>query len=152
MTMAWSKLRTERFWSRVRTGARDDCWLWEGSMRRDGYGQFSVGGRSNRRQMMPHRIAYEMIIGPIPVGKILDHLCRVRHCVNPRHLEPVTNRENVLRGDGVTARNARKTHCPQGHPLAGHNLVPTFLRMGARKCRRCHAETDTRARERRARA
>ena len=80
---------------------------------------------------LAHRVAYELQVGPIPVGLQLDHLCRVRSCVNPAHLEPVTSAENTRRG-----LRAMKTHCPQGHPYAGENLLirPT----GQRRCRTCH--------------
>ncbi len=82
----------ERFWAKVdRSG---ECWLWTGNVYRDGYGQFYV----ERRQVRAHRWAYESEVGPIPEGLVLDHLCRVRLCVRPSHLEPVTNRENLLRG------------------------------------------------------
>lgn len=87
-----------------------------------------------------HRVVYEELVGPIPDGLMLDHLCRVRHCVNPEHLEPVTNRENVLRGEGHSAKAARATHCLKGHPYAGENL--RILSNGWRRCRACHRERE----------
>lgn len=118
----------QRFWSKV--DASGDCWLWLGSITANGYGQTSVGGR----RQAAHRYAYEQTVGPIPNGLQLDHLCRVHACVNPDHLEPVTNRENVLRGVGTSAVNARKTHCIHGHPLSGDNLM---VYGSWRKCRTC---------------
>jgi hypothetical protein len=108
------------------------CWLWTGGLTRDGYGVFWV----NRKQRRPaHRWSYEHFVGPIPEGLQIDHLCRVRRCVNPDHLEPVTNRENILRGDTFAAANGRKTHCPKGHPYEGENLYEI---RGERRCRACN--------------
>ena len=130
----------ERFEAKVtKTGT---CWLWGACVRSDGYGWFSVGGRS----MAAHRYAYEQYVGPIPDGMALDHLCRVRRCVNPRHLEAVTDRVNILRGRGRAAENAKKTHCGNGHPLSGDNLKPWHLQRGKRKCRACSNARDRRYR------
>lgn len=83
-----------------------------------------------------HRIMYEDFVGPIPVGLQIDHLCRNMRCVNPAHLEPVTGRQNTLRGVGPTAQNARKTHCVHGHEFTEDN---TYVeRGGGRHCRECH--------------
>lgn len=90
------------------------CWLWLGALDRDGYGHISVGRKTNTGA---HRAAYEAFVGPIPTGMVIDHRCRVRCCVNPDHLEPVTPRENVLRGDSSAAEFARRTHCKRGHRL-----------------------------------
>jgi hypothetical protein len=128
-----------RFWSRVDKTA--DCWLWTGSINSSGYGVLHI----DRRPVRAHRLAYEELVGPIPYGLALDHLCRVRNCVRPDHLEPVTLGENVLRGVSPSAVNRRKTHCPQGHPF---NETNTYRRSGRRVCRECSLEWDRRARER----
>jgi len=119
----------KNFWDKV--DKTEVCWLWTACKDRDGYGIFYYNGTNYRA----HRMAYELIVGPIPEGLTIDHLCRVRACVNPDHLEPVTQRENVLRGDTVPAKNAKKTHCKQGHPYSGYNL---YIRTnGYRSCRTC---------------
>ena len=118
-----------RFWDKVEKGP--GCWNWSGRVGRKGYGQF---GNGRSRSTLVHKIAYEAIRGPVPDGLELDHLCRNRRCVNPDHLEPVTHRENVLRGDGLAAKNARKTLCFKcGATLGGENAVSTK----DRSCRRC---------------
>lgn len=124
-TPAWE---WNSFWSRV--DKTTTCWLWIGSDDGEGYGRFRGRGA--------HRFAYERCVGPIPRGKQLDHLCRITNCVNPLHLEPVTNKENVLRGISMCAENARKDFCKNGHPLSGENLkINTGTRPGRRSCRTC---------------
>ena len=81
----------ERFWFKV--NKTDTCWLWTGALRGDGYGKFHV----KRKWVYAHRFAYELLVGPIPDGLELDHLCRIRNCVRPSHLEPVTHQENMQR-------------------------------------------------------
>lgn len=110
------------------------CWLWDGATT-VGYGRI----KRNSRIDMAHRITYELFVGPIPENLTIDHLCRVRSCVNPAHLEPVTIAVNVMRGESLPARNARKTHCPQGHPYDDENTYvnPT---TGWRLCRSCARE------------
>lgn len=121
------------------------CWEWTGSIGRtpnSGYGKVRWDGRSQRA----HRVIYELLVGKIPEGLQLDHLCRVRHCVNPDHLEPVTQRENILRGIGFCAINALTTHCPAGHAYAAPNACRT-VRRSSRSCRLCHNEQESRRRE-----
>src|SRR5688572_17549814 len=135
----------ERFWAKVE---RQDgrCWLWTGAT--DGGGRYGTF-RGENGQVRAHRWAYESEHGPIPDGLDLDHLCRVTLCVNPAHLEPVSHRTNVLRGDAPTAVNAAKTECAHGHPLAGDNLI--VERNGTRDCRTCRRDR-TREAQRRYRA
>lgn len=133
---------TERL-AALTTNASTGCMLFTGTLDRDGYGRLQVNGR----RWVAHRAAYELAHGPIPDGLTLDHLCRVRNCVNPAHLEPVTLRENVLRGEGQSARNAVATHCHQGHPFDEAN---TYRRPGGgRTCRACKRITDRRDYQRR---
>ena len=106
-------------------------WTWTGHIDQGGYGRFQL----NNRWRFAHRVAYETLSGPIPDGMDLDHLCRVRHCVNPDHLEAVSHRENVLRGEGLAARQARTTHCPKGHPYSEES---TRHYAGRRFCRECN--------------
>lgn len=120
----------QRFWARV--DGSGDCWLWTGPMHSRGYGTMSVYvGYGTTRSQYAHRLAWEFLVGPIPKGLNIDHLCKNKLCVNPDHLEPVTQRVNVRRG--ITAK---KTHCKWGHLLQGANL---YIRpdTGTRVCRRC---------------
>jgi hypothetical protein len=119
-----------RFW-RAFVESEDGCWVWARGLDQDGYGQFTV----NDRQRRAHRFAYELLVGPIPDGLQLDHLCRNPSCVNPGHLEPVTPRENNLRGETFGARNAAKTHCKRGHPFDEENTYVN--KRGGRCCRAC---------------
>lgn len=119
----------ERFWSKV--NKTDTCWLWTACITPNGYGLFKYKGKVERA----HRIAYQVDKGDIPKGLVIDHLCRIKHCVNPDHLEAVTQRENVLRGESLAAINARKTHCKRGDKLSGDNLYLDF--KGKRYCRIC---------------
>lgn len=109
----------------------DGCWKWTRATNL-GYGRINVGNGIIRQA---HRVSYEEFIGPVPSGLVLDHLCRNRACINPAHLEPVTNKENIIRGTGFCAVNAAKTSCLRGHPLAGENV--RISRNGERLCRTC---------------
>lgn len=133
----------QRFWAKV--NKTDTCWLWTASAPH-GYGQIKAGGKFVKT-LYAHRVAYEMLVGPIPEGLHLDHLCRVTRCVNPKHLEPVTRRENLLRGESPMAKHARKTECLRGHPFSGANLYTTS--KGYRCCRICRNESMKRLRRRR---
>lgn len=123
----------ERFWRKVNKTAT--CWLWTSWLSDQGYGGFYVSPQ--RRASYAHRMAYEWLVGPIADGLHLDHLCRVRHCVNPAHLEPVTPHENHMRGEAPHAINKRKTFCIDGHEFTPEN---TYRRPdnGNRQCRACN--------------
>jgi hypothetical protein len=123
----------ERFWPKVSIGP--GCWEWTGALGGHGYGQFHIG--DGRKIRYAHRVAYELTIGRIPPGLSLDHLCRNPPCVNPAHLEPVTHKVNIVRGDSPLARNSRKTHCRRGHELSGANLEVASRKAGHRRCRIC---------------
>lgn len=125
----------EKFWSRVDRGSADDCWAWQGFIDQKGYGRYQPTGG---RLAQAHRFAYESAVGPIPDGLVIDHLCRNRGCCNPAHLEPVTNRENILRGVGLSAMHSRKTHCVHGHELTGANVLVKYRGgLPSRTCRQC---------------
>lgn len=126
----------ERILERV-TPSPTGCWLWNGAIGTNGYATVSRGTRPNRLRWMAHRFSYEVFVGPIPEGLDLDHLCRVRHCVNPDHLEPVTRRENLLRGQTINALRAAQTHCIHGHEFTPENTYR--YADGTRKCRACRA-------------
>lgn len=130
-----SRPDADKFWEKVEK--TDSCWLWTGALADTGYGSFGVRlGRNESKTMSAHRWAYEALVGPIPDGLHIDHLCRVRNCVNPRHLEPVTNRENARRG--VAARLGDE--CRNGHERTSEN---TYIRKGGYvECRVCHRERE----------
>ena len=121
----------QQFWRKV--DKSEECWIWTGYRDGRGYGSFRTAGHT-----LAHRFAYELLIGPIPLGMELDHLCRTPACVNPSHLQPVTHAENVRRGMAGKLNNwqARKTHCSKGHPF---DEVNTYWYLGKyRECRTCH--------------
>jgi hypothetical protein len=119
----------QRFWEKVDRRGPDECWPWLASTDGKGYGSFRVG-----KHQRAHRFAYELLIGPIPAGLVIDHLCRNRACVNPAHMEPVTPLENQRRG---IHGNSKKTHCPQGHPYDDGN---TYRYRGRRICKACRRQ------------
>jgi len=119
------------------------CIDWTGSVNSSGYGTFYAGPGDS---IVAHRWAYTHSKGPIPIGMYLDHLCRNRRCVNPDHLEPVSQRENLLRGDTVIARSVGASHCPSGHPYSGEHLYITPS-TGHRRCRTCRRNRDRQRRE-----
>lgn len=106
------------------------CWIWQGHTVR-GHGRIGI----KKERYIVHRVVYELLVGKIPEGLEIDHLCRVRACCNPKHLEPVTRRENQIRGFSPVGLNARKTHCSHGHPFERENLY--VHTDGSRVCRTC---------------
>jgi hypothetical protein len=125
----------QRVWSKVDIADPLGCWVWRGTRNREGYGLVSLGAEHNHRTGRVHRWVYEQARGPIPKGLVLDHLCRVRSCCNPTHLEAVTHTENQRRSrkGGFARENAAKTECPRGHAFADHGYVD----QGKRRCRVC---------------
>jgi hypothetical protein len=128
---------------RIERDPNSGCWLWAGSMIHTGYGRIKAAGRA----FMAHRLVYELEVGPIPDGLVLDHKCRTPLCVNPGHLRPVTNEVNVTENSlSFVAANKAKTHCAHGHPLSGRNLQ--IVRRGrarpSRRCRTCEAASQRR--------
>lgn len=121
----------ERFWPRVRK--TETCWLWTGASDESGYGFFGAGNRVHRA----HRWAYEDRFGPIPDGLVIDHLCRMPSCVNPDHLEAVTNQENLDRGWGRRVQSGWVDHCINGHKYTPDNTYTTP--KGTFACRVCSA-------------
>jgi len=131
----------ERFLSKL-IPTEDGCWEWSGGHYQiTGYTIFNLKMADGVwRPGYGHRASWELLVGPIPDGLVMDHLCRNRGCVNPDHLEPVTQRVNNLRGESRSARQATWTHCPQGHPFDEGN---TYRRpSGKRECRECTRERD----------
>lgn len=130
---------TARFWAKVETTGV--CWLWTGYTNRGGYGVIYAGA------MVPaHRFAYELLVGPIPDGLVIDHLCRTKACVNPDHLEPVTQGENVRRGLGAGSQYQPKSDCVNGHPFTDDNTV--IAHNGQQRCLKCRAAEQARRQQR----
>lgn len=132
----WTKNKplVQRVLRTIQYDLKTHCWWWLGTRSRDGYARIGIGRLGS---VAVHRLAYELLRGPIPDGLELDHLCRHRSCVNPDHLEPVTRRENQLRGESPAGRAARTTHCPSGHALTIDNLTNHGLKRGFRECLEC---------------
>lgn len=133
-------LTLPRFWSKV-AESPSGCWIWTGGLS-NGYSSFKYDGE----RIAGHLLTYRAMIGKVPVGLELDHLCRVRRCVNPYHLDAVPKRVNILRGEGPTARHARQDDCGKdGH---GPYIVRTFKAKARRVCRDCEREAAARSRAR----
>ena len=128
----------------VPNGQSEPCWLWLGTKTTKGYGTFWTGSK----QALVHRWNYERHVGPIPARHQVDHLCKVRNCVNPTHLEAVTGAVNNARSESPTALNARMEVCKFGHPLTPENLHPCYTRMGQRRCWICVKQRQAEYRER----
>jgi hypothetical protein len=148
-----------RLWSKVDKGAPEECWPWTGPTKRSrGYGILSRAGQQGQTSHAAHRFAYELLVGPIPPGLEIDHVCHDpavckltddcphRRCCNPAHLKPATCRDNTLRSNAASAKNAVKTHCPQDHEYDEEN---TYWHRNKRYCRKCRREQDRRWRARR---
>lgn len=141
-----------RFWSKILVVEPTGCWMWQRATQK-GYGAMKVP--NEKRMVRTHRLAYETLVGPISAGLHIDHLCKVRRCCNPTHLEPVTPAENVRRSDAY--KNSRlaqlaKTHCPHGHPYDEANTRNITKRDGSkeRHCRTCSNFYSTRYKQRKA--
>lgn len=115
-----------------------DCWLWARGLNSDGYGSISISQSGKTKNFQAHRVMYENVVGDIPEGLQIDHLCRTPSCINPEHLEPVTPHENMLRGQAPPAINKRKTKCIRGHTLKGQNLYITP--SNKRNCKTCRSK------------
>lgn len=130
----------ERFWEKV--DASGVCWEWTKGKNDKGYGSFRLEGKTRGA----HKVAWELLMGPVPAGLDLDHLCRNHACVNPDHLEPVTRRENVLRGvnaiPGKHHHMAQRTHCVNGHKYTEENSYHRKDRPGHKQCRTCKRDRD----------
>lgn len=129
--MSSNKTPLERFHEKYFVDS-NGCWLWQAGKTHEGYGKLKVLGKT----VLAHRWYYLSLFN-IPQGFTLDHLCRVRNCVNPEHLEPTTIQENTLRGIGPSAINAKKTHCIRNHEFTPENTRITS--NGKRHCRKCYA-------------
>lgn len=134
----------DRFWAKVEK--TDECWIWTAARISSGYGCFYLDGSK-----LAHRVSYELCVGQIPDGLVIDHLCRNKLCVNPAHLEAVTQRTNVARGtlsSSVSAANKRRgatvTHCPRGHEYTPENTKISV--KGWRSCRTCNAASERKRR------
>lgn len=137
--------QSRNFWKKVNKETDSGCWDWTGYKNSEEYGRFYIAhGKGERSIFLAHRIAYSELVASIPEGMVIDHKCKNHSCVNPDHLDVVTIKENVLRGDGPTAKNARKETCIHGHPLTDDNVYLEHNKNGSvyRKCRACRREVE----------
>jgi hypothetical protein len=124
----------------------DGCWLWVGALDKDGYGRTNT---AEYGKQYVHRLAYMILVGPIPEGLTIDHLCRVRNCFRPKHLEPVSQMVNVMRGETQARFKTAQTSCVNGHPFDEKNTgvkYPPSHPNGMRYCRQCNLDSDARRR------
>lgn len=129
-----SESQIERFWDKVDVPEQISCcWEWTRSKVPAGYGHVNI----NYQTLYAHRIAYELLIGPIPGNQWIDHLCKNKSCCNPDHLQLTTPRENILRSNNMAARHARLTHCVNGHELNDENTYASQRAKGSRMCITC---------------
>jgi len=142
--MAYRTDEVLRFWSKVKINQETGCWEWT-EARVTGYGRFKIS--RPRLGVNAHVWAYNYLVGQVPEGLELDHLCRNRACVNPLHLEPVTHLENMLRGNTIVAFQAGKIVCDNGHPLVDENLLK-FPCIKYRRCKICHTQNKINFRKR----
>ena len=126
----------ERLKHLVPVGSKEDCWQYGGYIsKQTGYGTIHAKAGNRWNKYHAHRLIYTALVGELPTNIVLDHTCRNRRCVNPNHLDPVTDRVNVRRGATIIARALAKTHCKNGHPF---NAANTFMRGNHRRCRACN--------------
>lgn len=128
--------------SKTHTYNKEPCWEWTGKKNNEGYGCVSDYSTGKRLVFPVHRIAYHFFASPLSVFSRCDHLCKNRICFNPLHLEAVTEKENILRGDGICAQYARRDHCTQGHVFTMENTRLSRDKKGrlSRVCKTCKQE------------
>ena len=133
----------DRFFRHVVVNLETGCWNWASSKTLHGYGTFND---KNYKTTLAHRWSFLHFVGDIPNGREIDHLCRNRACVNWKHMELITHRENLLRGNSISTQHAKQTHCINGHEFTVEN---TILRKAGRDCRICHRLADKASKNRR---
>lgn len=135
-----------RFWRHIEIDVQTQCWNWTGKLINSGYGLFGVGTKKENKFKTSHRWSYEYFRGSIIKPFTVDHLCHNRICCNPFHLEVVSQKENVRRGEGILSINYRKTRCKWGHEFTSENT--RIIKLG-RKCKECEREANRKAYRRR---
>lgn len=140
LTGPWAESAERNFWKHVQKS--EGCWLFTGSIDRDGYGVYTLCGGGQQKTVAAHRVAYMLAIGEIPDGLTLDHTCNTPACVRPQHLEPKTMLANIERSRGVAMANKQKTECKNGHPFTPENTITGLSSNGKpkRNCRTCRRD------------